>query len=507
MLAEVTGHASTARALLTVAGLCLGCSLTTLRTGVFTCSPTQPCEDGWVCNLDSVDDGGTCSPSGTSATTVAAAASSGAATTTGAGGATSIGTTAASATSGTSGTTGTTSGVTSRGTTSGTLTTTAGTTVSASSSGGSTSGLTGSSTAGTTGGGGCTPAPSPPAVVETAAGDGNPGFVNGSSPEFASPMGVAADAYGGFYVADTANNAIRYVESAGGSAVTFAGDGDAGFAEWPGGALGQLSGPRGLALGPATFGPPGEALYIADTDNNAIRGVLTMMAPELTTLAGDGDAGYVDGPVAQAQFHRPGAVAVDDAGTIYVADSFNNAIRKISGGQVTTIAGDGDAGFANGRGNAAQFSGPTGIAVDSQGILYVADYDNGVVREIDLAGNVTTLAGTPGTYGWVDGPATTAKFYQPWGIAVDDGGVVYVSDTVNEAIRMIVGGMVYTVAGNGMEGLVDGDGACATAPDELAFPSGIALGTLGSQTLIYVSDVDNNAIRTVELAPSGPPSP
>jgi DNA-binding beta-propeller fold protein YncE len=156
----------------------------------------------------------------------------------------------------------------------------------------------------------------------------------------------------------------------------------------------------------------------------------------VTTLAGSGTYGFTDGTGSAAQFYYPYGVAMDSAGMVYVADTNNNRIRKITpSGVVTTLAG-GTSGFADGTGSAAQFYYPSGVAVDSAGMVYVADIYNHRIRKITPAGVVTTLAGF-GTYGFANGTGSAAKFRYPFGVAIDHTGVVYVADRDNHRIRKI----------------------------------------------------------------------
>ena len=178
----------------------------------------------------------------------------------------------------------------------------------------------------------------------------------------------------------------------------------------------------------------------------------------LLTVAGNGTIGFTNGPGPNATFHTPDAVAVDDNGNIYVVDQFNYSIRKITpDGTVSTLAGSGTYGSANGLGTGASFSQPSDITIDNANNLYVADEGNNIIRKITPAGLVTTLAGT-GSQGSANGPNATATFTNPIGVAADAIGNVYVADAFNQLIRRIgTNGIVTTLAGNGTIGNADGN--------------------------------------------------
>lgn len=219
---------------------------------------------------------------------------------------------------------------------------------------------------------------------------------------------------------------------------TLAGDGQPGFADGPA-ASSRFSDPYGVALDPR-----GGVIVADGGDNNRIR--LIARDGKVSTLAG-GREGFADGKGAAAAFHTPSAVARDHAGNLYVADTGNHAIRKITpDGSVTTLAGNGSPGFADGVGRAARFNGPVGVAVDDAGIVYVADTYNDRIRRIAQDGSVTTIAGTEKP-GLLDGPALQASFDTPSAIAAATDGSLYVADTGNHAIRKIgADGMVSTAA-------------------------------------------------------------
>jgi serine/threonine protein kinase/sugar lactone lactonase YvrE len=338
-----------------------------------------------------------------------------------------------------------------------------------------------------------------PAVISTLAGSGTAGFADGAggSAQFSTPTGVAVDKTGNVYVADNANNRIRKI-APDGSVTTLAGSGDKGLVDGRGTAA-QFNAPTGLAIDSAG------TLYVADTFNHRIRKI----APDgtVTTLAGSGEqglggGGFADGPPGAAKFREPTGIAVDAAGNLYVADKGNNRIRKITpAGDVSTLAGSGapDAaggGFADGPSASARFNAPGAVAVDAAGNVYVADTFNQRIRTISPAGYVTTLAGSS-AQGAADGMGTAASFRNPGGIAVDAAGNVYVADTSNQRIRVIApSGAVTTFAGSGKEGFADGPAPAA----QFDFPQGLVLDAASN---LYVADSVNQRIRKLAAPSAG----
>ncbi|MEZ0184747.1 NHL repeat-containing protein, partial [Flavobacterium oncorhynchi] len=247
----------------------------------------------------------------------------------------------------------------------------------------------------------------------------------GTAARFYNPAGIAVDASGNVYVADQSNHKIRKITPAG-TVTTLAGSTE-GFADGTA-TTAQFSNPSGVvvdALG---------NLYVAEQSNHKIRKITP--GGEVTTLAGS-TRGFEDGIGTQAKFNLPVGVAADASGNVYVADALNNRICKITqSGEVTTLAG-GTSGFADGAGSAAKFIWPNGVAVDALGNIYVADRGNHKIRKITPSGEVTTLAGS-GAQGFADGTGTGAQFSIPSGVAVDALGNVYVTDMTNFKIRKIV---------------------------------------------------------------------
>jgi sugar lactone lactonase YvrE len=307
-------------------------------------------------------------------------------------------------------------------------------------------------------------------VVTTLAGSGSMGSVNGkaAAASFSNMMGLATDTHGNIFVADSRNNMIRKI-SADGIVTTVAGSGRAGSADGRGDTASFFY-PEGVAV------DKNGNLYVADTHNSLIRkinpqGFVTTFAGrrvyynvpgkdtairfvyvadwandlirkispdgKVYTIAGNGNRGAKNGNGSSASFYLPGGIALDSIGNMYVADTYNNLIRKISPtGVVTTLAGKTARGSANGQGPAATFSHPTGIAVDREGNVYVADVGNNRIRKINPSGMVTVFAGS-GVPGSENGRDTLASFNRPYGVAVDQSGNIFVADYLNNLVRKI----------------------------------------------------------------------
>ena len=321
-------------------------------------------------------------------------------------------------------------------------------------------------------------------IVTTLAGSSTYGYADGtgSAARFNAPAGVAVDSSGTVYVADYGDQRIRKISSAG-VVTTLAGSGMYGFADGTGAAA-QFKNPEGVAVDSSG------TVYVADLGNQRIRKITP--AGVVTTLAGSGVAGFADGTGVAAQFYAPASVAVDSSGTVYVGDTYNNRIRKITpAGVVTTLAGSGIQGFADGTGSVAQFAHPRGVVVDSAGTVYVADTSNHRIRKISSAGVVTTLAGA-GTSGFADGTEAAAQFNLPFGVAVDPSGTVYVADRNNNRIRTISSaGVVTTLAGSGVAAFADGTGSAA----RFYYPFGVAVDSSGT---VYVGDSSNYRVRKIQ---------
>lgn len=311
-----------------------------------------------------------------------------------------------------------------------------------------------------------------PAVVDVLAGDGQLGSVDGeaAAARFSDPFGVAVGPDGAVFVADAGESQrIRQV-SVDGTVLTLAGS-TAGFADGTGSAA-RFETPSGIALG--TDG----ALYVADTGNDAIRRVTA--GGVVSTVAGGHGAGFRDGIVLDAQFNGPVGVAVDPAGRIIVADTYNDRVRAIErGGSVTTIAGSGQQGLLDGPALQAQFDTPCGIAIDRAGNIFVADSGNGVIRKIDASGNVSTLDLSPlGTY-----------LVRPLGVAVDEDGVVYATDDRGRIVEITPGRGSRVVAGS-IAGFANGSG-------ESARMRGAAAVAVAGRGRLVVTDPRNALVRLV----------
>ncbi len=332
-------------------------------------------------------------------------------------------------------------------------------------------------------------AQSQPLNVGTLAGYAGSSSVDGAGPaaRFTNPWGVAVDAGGNLYVADTDHHTIRKI-TPGGLVSTLAGKaGVSGSADGTGGNA-RFFQPQGVAVDGATN------VYVADTGNFTIRKITP--AGVVTTLAGSpGASGTNNATGANARFYEPEGIAVNTAGSlIYVADSWNHLIRQVtSAGAVSTLAGAaGNPGTNNGTGSAAQFNQPAGIAVDGDGTLYVGDTGNQTLRKVTAAGVVSTLAGSPGVSGTNNGTGSAATFWDPQGLALDGATNIYVADSFNNTIRKITpAGSVSTIAGSaGSFGSADGTGAAA----RFWQPQGATVDSLGN---IYVADGANGTIRKI----------
>jgi sugar lactone lactonase YvrE len=300
----------------------------------------------------------------------------------------------------------------------------------------------------------------------------------GSAAQFRNPYGLTIDHDGNGYVADSSNHTIRKV-TPGGTVTTLAG-----LASSYGSSDGTGTNARFWL--PASVAVDGFGnVFVADSNNSTIRKVTTTGV--VTTFAGRaGGFGSNDGTGAAARFYSPEGIAIDQDDNLYVSDTYNYTIRKITpAAVVTTLAGAPGQIFplgADGTGSAARFYFPAGIATDTNGNVYVADTQNNTIRKIAPGGVVTTIAGNPRFYGTADGPGPDARFYMPNGLAADAAGNVYVADTYNYTIRRVTPtGMVTTLAGDPSSGFTaDGTGRFAT----FRSPAGVAVDIQGTLYVI-----------------------
>jgi len=331
-------------------------------------------------------------------------------------------------------------------------------------------------------------------VVSTLAGDGTAGDRNGdetTTARFKNPTAVAVDSSGNVYVADRDNFRIRKITTSEEGVVSVSTLAGRNRGDLDGtGTAAQFNQPWGVAVDSSGN------VYVADTNIHRIRKI----TPEgrVTTIAGGPirQPGFADGDGTEARFRQPQGVAVDSSGNVYVADTYNNRIRKIApattgeGVIVSTLAGDGTYDYRDGAGTSAQFKYPTDVAVDASGNVYVADWNGHRIRKIAPASTgggviVSTLAGD----GYVGG---VSSIYRPAGVALDAEGNVYVAATGYGKIHKITStGALSTIAGGGIAGFEDGVGTEA----KFRAPPGVAVDSSGN---IYIADQYNHAIRKIE---------
>lgn len=365
--------------------------------------------------------------------------------------------------------------------------------------------------------------------IDTLAGGGI-GEADALHARFHGPYGVACGLDGSFYITDTLDHKIRkikdgqvatfagraiygsadgpalqaqlntpaavvvsqddrsmYTSSANGHCIkrlcdgellTIAGSGVAGFMDAPAALQAQLNGPAGLALA------SGGSLFISEENGNRIR---LLQDGQLSTVAGSGVAGFRDGPALQAQFFAPGPLALAQDGSLLIADFLNNRVRLLKDGHVSTVAGSGVAGFADGPALHAQLNGPSGLAAAPDGSIYISDAKNHRVRLLQN-GELRTVAGS-GVAGFAEGPALQAELNEPVGLALSPDGALYIADRANHRIRVLKDGELQTHAGR-HGGFYDGSAMLAL----FCNPSSIALASDGS---LYVTDSRNHRVRKI----------
>ncbi|HVG39442.1 MAG TPA: IPT/TIG domain-containing protein, partial [Pyrinomonadaceae bacterium] len=338
-------------------------------------------------------------------------------------------------------------------------------------------------------------------VTTVAGAAGAPGFADGeaSQARFRDLSGIAIGADDSIYVADAGNQRIRVLRKQTNSSgvtssvvSTLAGDGTAGFSD--GAAAGaRFNNPQGVAVDASGV------VFVADTDNHRIRRIA--LDGTVATFAGDGTPGFLNGAGAQARFNAPRGIAVDPFGNIYVADSGNAAVRRIApNGEVMTVAGDGTIGVSDSPNS--RFDGVAGVAIDGNQIyIYLADSGNHRLRRLDATNTVITIAGAE--RGFADGAASQARFAEPSGIAIDGSGNIVVADAINSLVRLVNPALagsgspqaVTTLAGSGERGSINGAGNLA----RFTMPRGVVVTT---SSAVVVADTGNHVLRRIVLPPA-----
>lgn len=330
-------------------------------------------------------------------------------------------------------------------------------------------------------------------TITTIAGNNSSGFSGDSGPatgaQLNSPHDLVVTAAGALYIADSTNQRIRMVQN--GNITTVAGNGVPGFADGAATTAAQFFSPQGLAVDSSGN------IYIADVRNNVIR---KLSGSTVSTVAGNGTqppgANGNGGLAINAYLNSPAGVAVDGSGNLFIADAGNSRIQRVDAatGIVTTVAGNGNAGFF-GDGllaKSAQLNLPLGIAVDTAGNLYIADTFNNRVRKVTAGTNIiTTIAGSTTGFGGDFGPGPSAKLNHPTAIAIDSARNIYVADSLNNRIRMLApSGIIQTIAGNGISAYRGDTGPATSA--SIASPTGVAVDKNGN---VYIADTQNNVVR------------
>ena len=341
----------------------------------------------------------------------------------------------------------------------------------------------------------------PNGIIMTVAGNGIGSYSGdggmATNASLNGPSGGAVDASDNLFIVDWGNNRIRKVDT-NGIITTMAGNSSGGY-----------SGDGGVATNASLNQPFGAAvdasgnLFIADMGNNVIRKVNPNGI--ITTVAGNGSGGYSGdgGAATNASLNQPFGAAVDASGKLFIADTVNSVIREVNpNGTITTVAGNGSGGYSGDGGAAtnASLNQPFGAALDASGNLFIADWGNNIIRKVDTNGIITTVAGN-GSYGYTGdgGAATNASLNQPFGVAVDASGDLFIADYNNVIRKVSTDGIIATVAGNGTNGY-SGDGGAATNAS-LSYPTGVAVDASGN---LFIADLGNNCVREVVLFASDP---
>jgi sugar lactone lactonase YvrE len=326
-------------------------------------------------------------------------------------------------------------------------------------------------------------------VLTRVAGTGTPGFSGDNGPatsaQLANPTGVAIDSAGNLYISDADNNRVRMVS--GGIITTIAGTGAQRYAGDGGSAINaQFNGLGALALGAANN------LYVVDFYNQAVRKIANGV---ITTVAGNGTYGYSGdkGPATGAQLAGPSGIALDYAGNLYIAEGYNNCVRRVSNGIITTVAGTGAAGFGGdyGMATSAMLREPTDIAIDSLSNLYISDYGNNRIRMVSFSSTrISTVAGDgQAVYNGDHVLATGASLLSPQHVAADASGSLFIVDDCR--LRKVSHNMIATMAGGGNPAGENGPAANA----QLLWPQGVAIDAIGN---VYITDMGNGRVLKVE---------